>query len=192
MGEGRDRFVEYAELVIDALETGSIKGGASIDQPERDIRPFSGRSFKGRTYAAAVSPESMDIMARLGVGLLVIPQKPWEAVKADFEQYHKVWREVNDEAPIPKPLCGGFFFVDENEDRALELGNRYVSDYYHTAMQHYEMTADHFGTSKGYEFYSGRRQLHRSARHPERGRGLRESDADRNPRTGPRQAAVHS
>jgi alkanesulfonate monooxygenase SsuD/methylene tetrahydromethanopterin reductase-like flavin-dependent oxidoreductase (luciferase family) len=154
MGEGRERFVEYAELVLDALETGSIKGGESLDQPERDIRPFSGRSFKGRTYAAAVSPESMDIMARLGVGLLVIPQKPWEAVKADFEQYHAVWREVNGSAPIPKPLCGGFFFVDENEDRAQELGTKYVSDYYHTAMQHYEMTAEHFGSSKGYEFYS--------------------------------------
>ena len=76
MGEGRNRFVEYAELVLDALETGSIKGGASTGQPERDIRPFSGRTFKGRTYAAAVSPESMDIMARLGVGLLVIPRSP--------------------------------------------------------------------------------------------------------------------
>ena len=154
MGEGRDRFVEYAELVIDALETGSIKGGESLGQPERDIRPFSGRTFKGRTYAAAVSPESMDIMARLGVGLLVIPQKPWEAVRADFDQYHAVWREVNGEAPIPKPLCGGFFFVDENEDRAQELGRKLVADYYHTAMKHYEMTAEHFGTSKGYEFYS--------------------------------------
>lgn len=29
-----------------------------------------------------------------------------------------------------------------------------MSDYYHTAMQHYEMTAEHFGQSKGYEFYS--------------------------------------
>jgi alkanesulfonate monooxygenase SsuD/methylene tetrahydromethanopterin reductase-like flavin-dependent oxidoreductase (luciferase family) len=93
-------------------------------------------------------------MARLGVGLLVIPQKPWEAVKADFEQYHSVWRDVNSDQPIPKPLCGGFFFVDENEDRAQELGMKYVSDYYHTAMRHYEMTAEHFGKAKGYEFYS--------------------------------------
>ena len=153
MDEGRELFVEHAELVLDALETGTMQGGAHTQQPKRDIRPFSGRSFKGRTFAAAVSPESMDIMARLGVGLLVIPQKPWVAVKADFENYHAVWREVNGEQPIPKPLCGGFFFVDENEDRAQELGMKYISDYYHTAMQHYEMTADHFGKAKGYEFY---------------------------------------
>ncbi|MEL7156527.1 MAG: LLM class flavin-dependent oxidoreductase [Actinomycetota bacterium] len=154
MGEGRNRFVEYAELVLEALENGYIEGGDQTAQPRRDIRPFSGRTFKGRTYAAAVSPESMEIMARLGVGLLVIPQKPWEAVKADFDNYHAVWADVNGDQPIPKPLCGGFFFVDENEDRAQELGRKYVSDYYHTAMQHYEMTAEHFGTAKGYEFYA--------------------------------------
>ncbi|MEM8924523.1 MAG: LLM class flavin-dependent oxidoreductase [Actinomycetota bacterium] len=154
MGEGRERFVEYAEILLDGLERGYVEGGDTLDQPRRDIRPFSGRSFKGRTYAAAVSPESMDIMARLGVGLLVIPQKPWEAVKADFDNYHAVWRDVNGEQPIPKPLCGGFFFVDENEDRANELGMKWVSDYYHTAMRHYEMTAEHFGRAKGYEFYS--------------------------------------
>src|SRR5229473_3440764 len=52
--------------------------GAKTNQPRRDIRPFPARSFRGRTYAAAVSPESMPIMARLAVGLLVIPQKPWD------------------------------------------------------------------------------------------------------------------
>ena len=62
----------------------------------------------------------MPIMAKLGVGLLVIPQKPWEMVKEDFEVYHRVWREVNGNKPPPKPLSGGFVFVDENKDRAEE------------------------------------------------------------------------
>lgn len=41
-------------------------------------------------------------MLEEGLGLLVIPQKPWAAVKADFEVYHKVWREVNDAMSAPK------------------------------------------------------------------------------------------
>ncbi|HUA36220.1 MAG TPA: LLM class flavin-dependent oxidoreductase [Candidatus Binataceae bacterium] len=151
--EGRNLFVEYAELVLNALENGYMEGGKYTRQPRRDIRPFPSRSFKGRTYAAAVSPESMPIMAKLGVGLLVIPQKPWEAVKADFEIYHKVWREVNGAKPAPKPLSGGFCFVDENKDRAEEMAMKYISDYYHTAMAHYEMTSQQFGTHKSYEFY---------------------------------------
>jgi alkanesulfonate monooxygenase SsuD/methylene tetrahydromethanopterin reductase-like flavin-dependent oxidoreductase (luciferase family) len=151
--EGRNLFVEHAELVLGALENGYMEGGRMTRQPRRDIRPAPARSFRGRTYAAAVSPESMPIMARLGVGILVIPQKPWETVRKDFEVYHRVWREVNTGAP-PPPLCGGFCFVDENKQRAEELGMKYISAYYHTAMKHYEMTSEQFGKHKSYEFYS--------------------------------------
>ena len=153
--EGRSRFVEYAELVLNGLETGYMEGGEITRQPRRAIRPFPARSFRGRTYAAAVSPDSIPIMAKLGVGLLVIPQKPWPSVKQDFDTYHRVWREVNGAVPIPKPLSGAFIFVDKDRIRAKELGLKYISDYYFTAMRHYEMTSERFGTHKGYEFYGG-------------------------------------
>jgi alkanesulfonate monooxygenase SsuD/methylene tetrahydromethanopterin reductase-like flavin-dependent oxidoreductase (luciferase family) len=152
--EGRNLFLEYAELILNALAQGYMEGGGHTNQPRRDIRPYPARSFRGRTYAAAVSPESMPIMAKLGAGVLVIPQKPWDAVKKDFAVYHQVWREVNGTEP-PKPLCGGFIFVDENQDRAEELAVKYISAYYHTAMTHYEMASERFGSHKSYEFYSG-------------------------------------
>jgi alkanesulfonate monooxygenase SsuD/methylene tetrahydromethanopterin reductase-like flavin-dependent oxidoreductase (luciferase family) len=150
--EGRQRFLEYAELVLTALEQGYIEGGETIKQPRRDIRPYPLRSFRGRTYAAAVSPESMPIMAQLGVGLLIIPQKPWDVVQNDLAVYHQVYREVNG-TEAPPPLCAGFCFVDEHADRAEEMAYTHIGAYYHTAMHHYEMTATHFGTQRGYEFY---------------------------------------
>ena len=153
MDEGRGRFVEYAQLVLEGLERGFVEGGDTVKQPRRDIRPFPSRSFRGRTYAAAVSPESMPIMAGLGAGLLIIPQKPWNVVEKDFQIYHKIFREENG-CEAPPPLCGGFYFVDESADRAEEMAHKYIGDYYHTAMNHYEMTAEHFGKAKGYEFYS--------------------------------------
>ena len=55
--------------------------GDYFTQPRAAIRPEPFKSFRGRTYAAAVSPESARIMAELGIGLLVIPQKPWEHVE---------------------------------------------------------------------------------------------------------------
>lgn len=151
--EGRMLFVEHAELILNALEKGYMEGGRHTKQPRRDIRPLPARSFRGRTYAAAVSPESMPIMAKLGVGILIIPQKPWEAVKKDFEVYHRVWREVSPGTEPPKPLCGGFIFVDEDRSRAEELGMKYISEYYFTAMKHYEMSSEKFGQHKSYEFY---------------------------------------
>ena len=152
--EGRNLFVEYAELIMNSLEQGYMEGGSQTRQPRREIRPAPFKSFKGRTYAAAVSPESMPIMAKLGVGLLVIPQKPWEAVKKDFEVYHKVWREVNGTKPAPKPLSGGFVFVDENKDRAEEQAMKWLAGNYKTVIKHYEMTSEKFGSHKSYEFYS--------------------------------------
>lgn len=150
--EGRSLFVEYAELIMNALEKGYMEGGSFTKQPRREIRPLPFKSFKGRTYAAAVSPESMPIMAKLGVGLLVIPQKPWEAVKKDFEVYHQVWREVNG-TPPPKPISGGFVFVDENKDRAEEQAMKWLSGNYRTVIKHYEMQSEKFGTWKSYESY---------------------------------------
>ena len=52
-------------------------------------------SFKGRTFASAVSPESMEIMARMGVGLMVIAQKPWETAEAELEAYRQRYLELN-------------------------------------------------------------------------------------------------
>ena len=96
----------------------------------------------------------MPVMAQLGVGLLVIPQKPWDSVREDFAVYHKVWADTHgaDSAP-PAPLCGGMFFVDESADRAEEMAHRYIGRYYHSVMDHYEFRAGHLGEKKGYEFY---------------------------------------
>jgi alkanesulfonate monooxygenase SsuD/methylene tetrahydromethanopterin reductase-like flavin-dependent oxidoreductase (luciferase family) len=151
--EGRNLFVEYAELITTALEKGYMEGGAHTQQPRREIRPFPFKSFKGRTYAAAVSPDSAPIMAKLGAGLLVIPQKPWEAVKKDFALYHKAWREYHGATPAPKPLSGGFVFVDENKERAEEQALKWIAEQYRTVIKHYEMTSEKFGTHKSYEFY---------------------------------------
>lgn len=151
-GEWRERFVEYAELLLNGLENGYMEGGEVTKQPRRDIRPFPNKSFRGRTYAAAVSPESMPIMAGLGAGLLVIPQKPWDVVEQDFAIYRDVFIKENGCEP-PQPLCGGFFFVDKDAGRAEAMAYEWIGRYYHSAMKHYEMTAEKFGQHKGYEFY---------------------------------------
>lgn len=43
-------------------------------------------------WMAAVSPESFELAAREGVGVLVGPFKPWFMVRADIERYRSAWQ----------------------------------------------------------------------------------------------------
>src|SRR3989475_8303441 len=70
--ESPPRLVEVAETLLRGLEAGYCEyAGTFVRQPRAAIRPAPFKTFRGRTYAAAVSPESIPIMAKLGVGILV-------------------------------------------------------------------------------------------------------------------------
>ena len=153
MAESRPRFVESAQLVLNALENGYAEfDGDHYHQPRVDIRPEPLQSFRGRTCAAAVSPESARIMAELGIGLLVIPQKPWEHVEKEFAEYKALYLEVNKE-PAPKPVFAAWTIVDEDENRAYELAREYIGGYWQTVLNHYQFHTDHLKGQKGYEYY---------------------------------------
>ena len=153
MDESRARFVESAETVLRGLETGFCEyDGTYVRQPRAAIRPAPFKSFRGRTYAAAVSPESLPIMARLGVGILIIPQKPWHEVARELETYRAVYRQVNG-VDAPPPISAGWTFCDPSAERARAMARRYIGGYYQTVLDHYQFAGDHLATTKGYEYY---------------------------------------
>jgi alkanesulfonate monooxygenase SsuD/methylene tetrahydromethanopterin reductase-like flavin-dependent oxidoreductase (luciferase family) len=140
-------------MILKGLEEGYCEyDGKFLRQPRRDIRPFPFKTFRGRTYAAAVSPESSRIMAELGVGILIIPQKPWESVAEELREYRTVYRQVNGAEPLP-PIAAAWTFCDEDEGRAREMAERYLVGYWHTAQRHYELASGHLAKIKGYEYY---------------------------------------
>ena len=153
MDESRARFVESAETVLRGLETGFCEyDGVYVRQPRAAIRPAPFKSFRGRTYAAAVSPESLPIMAKLGVGILIIPQKPWHEVARELETYRGVYRQVNG-VDAPPPISAGWTFCDPSAERARAMARRYIGGYYQTVLDHYQFAGDHLATTKGYEYY---------------------------------------
>src|SRR5258708_5000327 len=132
--DAREIFVESAQMLIEGLERGWCEfDGKHIKQKRRDIRPRPFKSFKGRTYAAAVSPESSEIMAKLGIGLLVIPQKPWEAVITEMSNYRRIYREVN-HTDAPPPVLAGWVFCDEDAGAAHPLVSPHPADFRHSAL----------------------------------------------------------
>jgi alkanesulfonate monooxygenase SsuD/methylene tetrahydromethanopterin reductase-like flavin-dependent oxidoreductase (luciferase family) len=103
-----------------------------------------------------MSPEAMPLMARLGIGLLIIPQKPWPVVRQDLDAYRATWREAQGPDLLPPaPLSGGLVFIDRDPARARERAERYIGGYYHSVMAHYGFHSHAHAGVRGYEFYEG-------------------------------------
>jgi len=163
MENSRGLFNESAQMILAGLESGTCEfDGEFVQQPRRDLRPRPWKSFVGRTYAAGTSAESMPIIARLGVGILIIPQKPWDAVAAELAEYREVYRASQGEEP-PATTCAGWVFCDEDGARAEEMARQYIGGYYNSVVQHYELQGSHLAGTRGYESY---RQLQAMATEP--------------------------
>jgi alkanesulfonate monooxygenase SsuD/methylene tetrahydromethanopterin reductase-like flavin-dependent oxidoreductase (luciferase family) len=153
MNQSREIFIEAAQMLIQALETGVAEfHGTHVQQARRAVRPRPFKSFRDRTYAAAVSPESVEIMARLGVGILIIPQKPWDVVATELTSYRDAFRRLNGR-DAPPPVVGGWTFCDEDEGRAREMAIKWIGGYWRTVLEHYELRGEHLKHTKGYEAY---------------------------------------
>jgi alkanesulfonate monooxygenase SsuD/methylene tetrahydromethanopterin reductase-like flavin-dependent oxidoreductase (luciferase family) len=153
MGESRRRFKEYSEALLEALETGVMEyHGELYEQPAVEIRPRPPASFKGRTFASAVSPESMEIMARMGVGLMVIAQKPWETTEAELEQYRRRYFELN-RVEAPKPLLVIVAGVSKDPATIERMRHVYLQRWARSTVEHYEFDNVGFADIEGYEYY---------------------------------------
>ncbi len=151
--DSRAIFTEAAQMILQGLERGYCEfDGEHVKQVRRDLRPRPFKSFRGRTYAAAVSPESSEIMARLGIGILIIPQKPWEVVANELNAYRTIYRDVNG-TDAPPPIVGGWTYCDENQARAEEFARKYIGAYWRSVVRHYEIVGTHLQAMRGYEAY---------------------------------------
>jgi len=153
MEESRERFVESAEIVVKALKNERFAHqGKYFQIPEMSIRPQPYSDFTGRMYGAAVSPESAEIMAKLGLGVLIVPQRDWDTTASELERYNQIYRSLGNE-PIP-PVTLGWVYVDETEEKAMAGARKYMGAYWQSADLHYEISKGAHKNVKGYEFYS--------------------------------------
>jgi alkanesulfonate monooxygenase SsuD/methylene tetrahydromethanopterin reductase-like flavin-dependent oxidoreductase (luciferase family) len=153
MGESRRRFKECSEAVLEALETGVLSyDGELYQQPRVEIRPRPLASFRGRTFASAVSPESMEIMARMGVGLLVIAQKPWDTTEAELASYRERYLELNG-FEAPKPILVVVAGVHRDPAEAQRIREVHLQRWARSTVEHYEFDNQGFAEIEGYEYY---------------------------------------
>jgi alkanesulfonate monooxygenase SsuD/methylene tetrahydromethanopterin reductase-like flavin-dependent oxidoreductase (luciferase family) len=154
MEESRLRFVEASAMVVQGLEDGFCEfDGEIVKQPRKDIRPRPARSFVGRRFGAAVSPESCEIMADLGLGMLIIPQKPLDKIIADVKTHRDAFHTRWGEDP-PLPIVSLCVYCDERAGRARAFRDMWVRRQAENVVRHYELGGAHFSTTRGYESYA--------------------------------------
>ena len=154
MEEARPRFVEAARIVVKALTQDVFDwDGEFFKIPPTSIRPRPISHPERRFYASSVSPESAEIMAKLGFGLLVIMQNEWPKAAEDIRRYRDITASVG-HTPRP-PIISTNISVAESREEAQERAVKYLARKWDSIDAHYHFSDGHLATVKGYEFYGG-------------------------------------
>jgi alkanesulfonate monooxygenase SsuD/methylene tetrahydromethanopterin reductase-like flavin-dependent oxidoreductase (luciferase family) len=154
MEEARARFVESARIVVEALTHDSFEwDGEFFKIPRTSIRPRPISHPERRFYASSVSPESAEIMAKLGFGVLVIMQNEWAKAAESIHQYRAIAIGVG-HTPRP-PIILTNISCAESREEAQERAAQYLSRKWDSIDTHYHFSDGHLASVKGYEFYGG-------------------------------------
>jgi alkanesulfonate monooxygenase SsuD/methylene tetrahydromethanopterin reductase-like flavin-dependent oxidoreductase (luciferase family) len=152
MEEARPRFAESAQLITKALRDEVFEWDGEYYQiPEMSIRPRPMSHPERRFYASSVSPESAEIMAKLGFGMMVIMQNEWVKAATDIQSFRNIAMSVG-HTPKP-PLILTNVSVAESRDEANERAMQYLGAKWDSIDAHYKFSDGHLATQKGYESY---------------------------------------
>ncbi len=163
MNEARERFDESAKMILGGLESGFVEGNGPYYKQDRiEVRPRPMKSFKGRTYCVAMSPESVPIAAELEAVMMVFSQFSPETLVPAFQTYRDTYAKFHGVA-APAPTFFDFMYCDDDAARAEEISRKNIAAYLMSVIDHYEMFAEHFGKARGYENYAKGSEMMKAA-----------------------------
>ena len=152
MDEARPRFVEAAQIIVKALSEDSFEHQGEFFQiPRTAIRPRSISHPERRFHASAVSPDSAEIMAKLGFGVLMVMQNEWAKAAEAINDYRRIATAAGHQ-PRP-PIILTNVCCAESRDEAHERAVKYLGQKWQSIDDHYHFSDGHLSTVKGYESY---------------------------------------
>lgn len=152
--ESRGRFDESLEIIRGLLESGEIDSfqGEFWQLDGLRLRPQPGEDMSDRIFAAAGSTSTMEVLGRIGVRPLIIPNTDLQSALEGMQRYAQI-REESGHPPAYTKLVM-WAYCAESAEEAREVVERYMPAYADTALHHYEFAAGHLQNIKGYEQYA--------------------------------------
>ena len=139
-------------MIIKALSEDSFEwDGEFYKIPRTSIRPRPISHPERRFYASSVSPESAEVMAKLGFGLLIVMQNEWPKAAEDVHRYRAMVESVG-HTPQPPIILTNVACAPTREE-ARDWAMRYLSEKWDSIDNHYHFSDGHLATVKGYESY---------------------------------------
>src|SRR5437660_1341337 len=152
MEEARPRFAEAAQLIRKALREHEFEWQGEFYQiPRTSIRPRPISHPEERFFASSVSPESAEIMAKLGFGILVVMQNEWPKAAENIVSYREIALSVGHNPPPPIILTN--VSCAESRDEAHDRAMNWLGKKWQSIDNHYHFSDGHLATVKGYESY---------------------------------------
>lgn len=152
MGEARGRFAEAAQIIVKALSEPTFEFSGEFYKISRtSIRPRPISHPERRFYASSVSPQSAELMAKLGYSMLLIMQNEWSKCASDIERFYKIAAQAGHRPHRPLILTNVSCAESRSEanDRALE----YLGAKWDSIESHYQFGDGHLAKVRGYESY---------------------------------------
>lgn len=173
MDEARPRFAEAAEVVIKALKNEVFEhDGEFFKIPRMSIRPRPMSNPETRFYASSVSPESAELIAKMGFGMLVIMQNEWAKAAQDVVKFREMTASVG-HTPRP-PIVSTNVACAESRDEAEDLARAYLGAKWDSIEAHYKFSDGGLANVKGYESYGKMAKTYSKMKDP----GFRKSAND--------------
>jgi alkanesulfonate monooxygenase SsuD/methylene tetrahydromethanopterin reductase-like flavin-dependent oxidoreductase (luciferase family) len=155
MNESKERFAEAIQIIKLALTEERFSfHGEHYSFTDVTLRPRArdAQALLDAFHFSWGSPTSAPVGASYGLKPLIIPQKAWSEYHAELETFARARAEAGYEPARPRIHMN--MFCAETESEARAGAERYMRQYADTAVRNYELTGNHFATTRGYEHYA--------------------------------------
>src|SRR5262249_31372973 len=133
--------------------------------PRTSIRPRPLSHPEERFFASSVSPESAEIMAKLGFGILVVMQNEWPKAAESIVNYREIALSVGHNPPPPIILTN--VSCAESREEAQTRAMRWLGKKWAWIDNHYHSSDGHLAPVKGYETYGKMAKTYARLQSPE-------------------------